>query len=243
MSFEQENLFDRLNNRINDVEGSIVNFLTAFAPWLAPVPPAVMTYKHMVSFLEFEPIVGLVVAAVVEILGFGTVSTGLDFWFNNRVNKAKVKQAPLGLVFVIFLFYLALVLVSNVIIDVAKQFWSEDGFQVAIIVVRGLLTLQTIPGALIVAVRTSHRELLRELKAERSGNFPETFRNNDEKRLGDWRLLRPTLDIEGLEVIASLDAQGVKDLAKQYGVDPRTVRDWRMYAAEELDAMYQAQES
>jgi len=46
-----------------------------FVPWLAPLAPAYMTYRHMVEFLVFPKPIALAIAALVEILGFGTVST------------------------------------------------------------------------------------------------------------------------------------------------------------------------
>lgn len=163
----EENLFDRLNNWVNNTEGSLVNFLTAFSPWLAPLAPAYMTYMHMVEFLDFPKILAFSLALVVEILGFGTVSTFLDFWFFNRRNKAATKKAPLSLVVLSFAFYLGLIVVSNVLIDVAKEFGSDRFISGAVVSVRALLTLQTIPAAIIVAVRTGHRDLLREIKMEK----------------------------------------------------------------------------
>lgn len=162
-----ENIFDRWNEWVNSTEGSIVNFLTAFAPWLAPLIPAYMTYDHMIHFLNFDSWLAWVLALVVEILGFGTVSTGLDFWFYNRRDKAKARKAPFTLIIVSFIFYLALILTSNVIIDWAKEFGTPVQQSWSIITVRFLLTLQTIPAALIVATRTGHRDLLKEIRQER----------------------------------------------------------------------------
>ena len=236
------NFFDRLNEWVNDTEGSLVNFLTAFSPWLAPLAPAYMTYKHMVDFLMFDTWLAMVMALVVEILGFGTVSTGLDFWFYNRANKAKKKQAPLALVFVSFGFYLSLIIVSNVFIDVATSFdlFATDE-AVAIVTVRALLTLQTIPAALIVAVRTGHRDLLREMKREKSRKddtkLSETFGKLPEQKkdlLKDWRKILPTLDREDLKVYASLSASEIKQLSEEHQVTERTVLNWKNNAKEEL---------
>ena len=73
-----QNSFDKLNEWVNNTEGSLVNFLTAFSPWLAPIAPAFMTYHHMVEFLEFPIWIAVILALLVEILGFSTVSTGLE---------------------------------------------------------------------------------------------------------------------------------------------------------------------
>lgn len=233
------NFFDKLNDWVNDTEGSLVNFLTAFSPWLAPLAPAYMTYKHMIDFLYFDKWLALVMALVVEILGFGTVSTGLDFWFYNRANKAKKKQAPLVLVFVSFGFYLALIVVSNVLIDVATSFGTADHQAWAVVTVRALLTLQTIPAALIVAVRTGHRDLLREMKRMKDDrNFPKVSesyvpaQNNLPK---DWRNLLPTLDTNDLRRFASMSPENIKEVAKIHDVTERTVVNWKRNAQEELE--------
>ena len=88
------NFFDGLNDWVNESEGSLVNFLTAFSPWLAPLAPAYMTFRHMDEFLKFPFLISLALSLLVEILGFSTVSTALDFWFHNRKEKAGIKRAP-----------------------------------------------------------------------------------------------------------------------------------------------------
>lgn len=243
----EENLFDRLNNWVNNTEGSLVNFLTAFAPWLAPLIPAYMTYNHMIEFLHFDAWLAWVLAGVVEILGFGTVSTGLDFWFYNRRNKAKAKEAPFTLIIVSFVFYLSLIVMSNVIIDWAKEFGSPVQQSWSIIIVRFLLTLQTLPAALIVATRTGHRDLLREIRQEKlereQAKVSESFTKVSESspsgdgtftKVSDWRKLRPTLSEEDLYNLAYLSPADVRATADKFGVTERTVENWRGYAREEV---------
>lgn len=236
-----KNWFENFDEWINDTEGSLVNALTAFAPWLAPLAPAYMTYRHMVDFLNFPNVLALALAMLVEILGFGTVSTFLDFWFHNKKERAKVKQAPLGIVVFSFGFYLCLIVISNVVIDIAKAFGTSNQEQWAIILVRLLLTLQTIPGALIVAVRTGHRDLLKQIKIDKkdaeskpklsesaphSGEeLSETFRNFPK----DLRSLEPTLTYEQKIEIANLTPADVKEWAYRVGVTEKTITNWRTY--------------
>ena len=238
-----ENLFDKLNDWVNNTEGSLVNFLTAFAPWLAPLAPAYMTYVHMVDFLLFPKPLAFSLALVVEILGFGTVSTFLDFWFFNRRNKAAVKKAPIWLVMVSFGFYLGLILVSNVMIDVAKAFGTEMHQNLAIVSVRALLTLQTIPAAIIVAVRTGHRDLIRQISSEKQQKVSESYQkvSTNEKdvsdnlpKVSDWRNLRPKLSDEDVYNLAYLSPGGVQETAVKFGVTERTVTNWRDYARKEI---------
>lgn len=245
MTQQNKNVFDKMDDWVNGTEGSIVNFLTAFAPWLAPLAPAYMTFLHMLNYLEFPFVISLALALLVEILGFGTVSTALDFWFHNRKEKAGIKKAPLEVVIGVFIFYLLLILVSNVVIDVSVAYLSIAWQKGAIIVVKALLTLQTIPGALIVAVRTGHRGLLQQIKKEKdeensrklsessknsreeSGEFSENFPKN-------WPTLRPTLTDEYIVYLSELDSVQLKQVAKKYKVEERTVSNWRKYARKEL---------
>lgn len=236
------NIFDRLDNWVNDTEGSLVNFLTAFAPWLAPLAPAYMTFVHMDEFLKFPILVSLALALLVEILGFGTVSTALDFWFYNRKEKAGMKKAPLSIVIGVFIFYLILILVSNVVIDISVAYLSPEWQKGAIILVRALLTLQTIPGALIVAVRTGHRELLKEIKKEKDAKLSEslpkvseTQEGNAQKFPKDWRKLRPTMTFEQVVDLSQWDSKKMKSIAAEAGVDIKTVSNWREYARKEVE--------
>ena len=235
------NFFDGLNDWVNESEGSLVNFLTAFSPWLAPLAPAYMTFRHMDEFLKFPFLISLALSLLVEILGFSTVSTALDFWFHNRKEKAGIKRAPLEIVVGVFIFYLALILVSNVVIDVSMAYLSEGWQKGSIIVVRALLTLQTIPGALIVAVRTGHRVLLREIKKEKEQKLSEKEQNPREEsdKISEnfpkrWSELRPTLTWEQVIWWSKIDSTQVKEKAKLHKVDERSIVNWRMYAAKEV---------
>lgn len=236
------NSFDRLNDWIRDTENSIVNFLSAFAPWLAPLVPAYMTYQHAVGTLEFPQVVAIPAALVVEILGFSAVSTYLAFWFYNRRNPAASKKAPIILVIIAFGFYLVLIVFSNVLLD------SFPGERWAEITVRALFTLQTIPAAMLVSVRTQHRELLSEIakeKRERSETrkkVSETERKDDD--LGsetfrnfpkDWRSLEPTLTYEQTVQIAQLSPKDVRDWANEIGVSEKTITNWRSSARQKLE--------
>ncbi len=156
------NFFDKLNDGIRNVETSFVNFISAIAPWMAPLAPAYMTYDHAVKALNFPVWVALPVAIVVEILGFSAISTFVTFWFFNRRNKADVKKAPTHWVAFAFLFYLALIVTSNVLLDMFHNAeWAKTS-------VRALFTLQTIPAAVIVVARAGHKSLLGELANERA---------------------------------------------------------------------------
>lgn len=220
------NKFEKINEWIRSAESSIVNLVSAIAPWLAPISPAYMTYQHAVDTLKFPRWVAVPVAVVVEILGFSAVSTLMAFWFFNRKNKANVKKAPTGWVLFAFAFYLALIVFSNVILDASRN--SEN----AIITVKALYTLQTIPAALIVIARAGHKDLLTELKKEKEESYrkvtePETESNG--KFPVNWRQVRKQLTADDL---AWMTKARTEEICFRYGVDDRTARNWRKYAQE-----------
>lgn len=235
------NRFDSLNDWIRNTENSIVNFLSAFAPWLAPLTPSYMTFQHAIGVLGFPFLVALAAALVVEILGFTAVSTYLSFWFHNRKNTAESKRAPTGVVIIAFSFYLALIVFSNVLLDTFPgETWAE-------ISVRALFTLQTIPAAMLVAVRTQHRELLSAIAKERSekkekvsegsqkedSGVSETFRNFPK----DWRQLEPLLTYEQTVEIANLNPTQVRAWSQGIGVSEKTITNWRTSAREKIESM------
>lgn len=165
MKGKEQNIFDRWNFWLNQVEGSAVNLATTVVPWLTPISPMVMTFNHAVDILGHW-VWAIPVAATVELLGFATVSTMVRFWMFNKKNKAEYKKAPTWVAALAFMFYLAVVITTNVLLDMWPDVREVE------IAVKALFTLQTIPGAVIVVIRSAHRDLLTELekaKQERLG--------------------------------------------------------------------------
>ena len=153
--------FENLNENIRETESSVVTLLSAVAPWLAPLAPAYMTYQHAVGVLDFPVWVALPIAAVVEIMGFSALSTFVEFWFFNRRNQAGYKKAPIEAVVIAFAVYLITIISSNVLLD------AFDNSKPIVVTVRAMLAIQTIPAAIIVIVRASHREFLKEIKKDK----------------------------------------------------------------------------
>lgn len=215
----QTNFFETFNVWLRNTESSIVNTISAISPWLAPLAPAFMTFQHASNTLAFPPAVAYPTAAVVEILGFSTVSTSLAFWFYNRRNTAAGKRAPVEIAIGAFVFYLALIVVSNVLLD------TFDNAKWAVITVRALFTLQSIPAALIVAVRTQHRDLLAQI--EREKNAPRTGSPNkkgDSERETNGSRTFASLTNEEKEYLLRVNS---KEAALKLGVTPRAVQKWR----------------
>lgn len=162
MAIKEKNKFDKWNDWLTNMEGSMVNLASTFVPWITPLAPMVMTFGHAVEIFgggTWGIIWAIPVAATVELLGLATVSTMIRFWMHNqRKNLAQYKKAPTWAATLMFSFYLALVLSTNVLLDLGPVLGIPTKY--VEIVVKALFTLQTIPGAVIVAIRFAHRELL-----------------------------------------------------------------------------------
>ena len=211
----EENVFDRVNSWIRDMEYSIVNLVSSIAPWLAPVIPAYLSYSHMIAFLEFPVWVSFIGAVVVEVLGLTTVHTVINFWNHNRKYSADKNKVPVGISIWTFVFYLGIVLTVNVMSE-AAQF----GFSV-VVVAQALLTLMTIPAAITISIRGVLKEIKDDLKKPRTGgkkNLQQNSKSGEE--YSDWR----TLPHDDRMKVSTLS---VKQISASYGVPDRTARNWK----------------
>lgn len=96
------------------------------------------------------------------------------------------------------------------------------------------LLVNVIPYFLIGGVALGNKILT----SESSETFQKPSENEGEKKENfprDWRKLRPTLTVEDVQRLASLNSEQISALAKRHGVDPKTVQNWRTYARKELN--------
>lgn len=161
---KNKNIFDTANEYIRNTESSLVNLLSAIAPWGAPLAPACMSFGGMVKHLGFTPFVAGVIAGVIEILGLATVHTTLIFWQHNRRYTKEYKRMPTALALGMFALYLVVILTTNVLMEALVNWPGMP------IVARALLSLLAVPAAVTMAIRTQHTELLREIQATKKGN-------------------------------------------------------------------------
>jgi hypothetical protein len=177
-----------------------------------------------VDTLNFPVWVAVPVAVVVEILGFSAVSTFITFWFFNRRNKANAKKAPTAWIAFAFFFYLALIVASNILLD------AFDRAAGAVIAVRALFTLQTIPAAVIVVARAGHKSMLSEIARERSETYRKVTEEKSESNGNlpvSWRQIRKQLSADDL---TWLKQARTEEICYRYGINDRTARNWRKNA-------------
>lgn len=65
-------------------------------------------------------------------------------------------------------------------------------------------------------------------------SFPTPTTKVSESFPKNWRKLRPTLSSQDVENLANINSSQIKELANRYGVEERTVINWRVYARKEL---------
>lgn len=230
-----KDFFDALNVAIRGGEQSLVNFLSAVGPWAAPLAPAFMSYNHMIDTLGFPIWIALSVAIVVEILGLSAVSTILAFWTYNKRRVAEYKKAPVWIVLLAFGFYLAVILVINVALDASRLYGVDQA--TAELAARALLTMLSIPAAVILAVRTQHKELLDQAeqeRRERKEQAGEKRQQPQEKHTAEsGRKKKFNADVRSGELSFYLSeknlttpGQVVAEIVTLYGVSERTAWRW-----------------
>ena len=158
----KRNVFDAINYYIRNSEASLVNLLSAIAPWGAPLAPASMAYAGMVNHLGITRPIALILAAVIEILGLATVHTTLSFWQYNRRRVAGWKRQPTELAAGMFGFYLLIILTVNVVLEIPGAFPGIPAWTAAAIPIlaKALLSLLAVPAAVTMAVRALHTETI-----------------------------------------------------------------------------------
>lgn len=94
-----------------------------------------------------------------------------------------------------------------------------------------------IPYILIAGIFTGNKmvsSLEDEKVSESYGKNDEPSTKVSESLPKDWRKLRPTLSSQDVANLAAMSSEQIKDISRKYGVDERTVINWRMYARKEV---------
>lgn len=155
-------LFDFISDTLNGAERSILDLVSIFVPWAVPVIPAYLTYWHTLDMMQFPEWVAWTASFVVEALGITAVSTAIRFWRNNTLYKSQQEKAPFWLAVGVYVFYIAVVLTVNVLLEVTAG--ERSG---TVILAIGLFSLLSFPSGVLISIRAQFREQLEE-RHERS---------------------------------------------------------------------------
>lgn len=165
---------------VNGAEGAWMNFISAIVPYGVSFIPASMTYDHVISQLNFSPALAWDAGIVIELFGVVAMHTIIKFWQNNKkyTSEKSEKKAPLGLAIFSYSFYLAIVLIVNVVLEIMagqKDFWG--------ILAIALFSLLGIPSGVLVAIRSQHQEMLvNRFVRPSGGNLPVVPQEIKERR-------------------------------------------------------------
>ena len=160
------NILDRffrgLSNLINGAERSFLDALSAIVPYFVPVIPAYLTYFHTQDLMGFPSQVAFTAAFVVEVLGITAIATAIRFWRYNMRYKDVTKKAPFTLAIGVYVFYLLVVIMVNVILEV------EDGSRNnTIILAIALFSLLSVPSGVLISIRSQFGEMLEDRQNQR----------------------------------------------------------------------------
>lgn len=231
-------VFEAITHFLNGIEDSAINALSAVVPWFVPIIPAYLTFYHTSTDLQFPTWVAWTSAFVVEVLGLASMRTAVKFYEHNKHYTAEERKAPTRITILVYAFYLSVVLVVNVLLDIKNGvvWWN--------VLAVGLFSLLSVPAAMLISVRAQHAELLQKIdtdrserraaRSESSQKVSETYRKTAETLPKDWRKLRPTLSETEVANLAALNTEQVKELSQRYGVEEKTVYNWRTYARREI---------
>jgi hypothetical protein len=221
------NVFDVLNSWIRGVEYSLVNLLSALAPWLAPLAPAYFSYHHMVNYLGLPETVAFLIAACIEILGLAAMHTTLEFYSWNRKYKDTKLHAPLWAAVLTFALYFMVIITLNVLIDatLGNEAWP-------VIMARALLSFLTIPSALILSIRAQHTDREEKQKRPRKKTSTQRVETPPAPTLhvppskSTTEAIQEYLDDNGLTPydVGREGVMGPHELATEIGYDPNNVR-------------------
>jgi hypothetical protein len=236
---------------MNTLENRLLNLVAGLSPWLAPLIPTYFAAYNAYQYLAkghnwWDAGAVVIVALVVEFIGLAGVHTAVQFWNWNRTKLKTDDAAPLALSIVAVVFYVAIIIIVNAILD---YYAVADPALLPYVKIAAvaLLSLLALNSALIVALRAGQSERERKAsegkkeRSERRSGQSESYRkvSVDEGKVtgkfpNDWRKIRRKLTIEQVSEIAHSAHAG--DIAYKFNISERTAVNWRKYAALEVQS-------
>lgn len=152
------NIFDRINEWLDRTEVSWVNVLTKVLPIIVPIIPAIQTKTHVVSVLGYDEWTGWVAAVIVEFFGYAAMYKMIAFAEHNRKYTDPKNKAPLTFAILIYVAYLAIIVLFNVIPEV------ENERPAYIVWMNALFSFLSVPAGALTAISAVHTERKEAMK-------------------------------------------------------------------------------
>lgn len=216
---------------VQELETTLVDTLAAMAPWLGPIAPAYLAYQAMVNVLALPIWVAFVIAAVIELLGISTVNTSVQFWNYNQTKRQSDPNAPFWLALIMAVFYLAVVLVVNVLLDDATVIHKTAKFLLSALSPVAAVTLslraqhsrRVLDVADVKRQEKEEREKRKLLKDSSEGSEKKPKEVKGSGVYGKWRDWRKVPESERVKIAGMTD---VNEVVNTYGVIERTAYNW-----------------
>ncbi len=160
--------FERLRGGLESLQDTsqtfervVIDNVSAFTPWLAPLIPASMAYHNMIVRLDFGPVISAFGAVAVEFLGLSAVSTALEFWKYNEDKRKSDNAAPFVVALLTGVFYVAIILTVNAMLELNQSLEIK-------VAAKAMLSLLSVVAAVIIALRSQHRRRLTDIADEKT---------------------------------------------------------------------------
>ena len=162
------NIFDYISQVLNGAERAFLDLLSIAVPYFVPIIPAYLTYFHTMNIMGFPSWVAMTASFVVEVLGITSVSTAIRFFRHNQKYKKSIERnaansAPFMLAVFVYVFYIVIVLVVNVLLEQIAG--TRSG---AVILAIALFSLLSFPSGVLISIRTQYTEMLEEKQQARA---------------------------------------------------------------------------
>ena len=194
-------IFEFLAKVLNGMERGIIDFISAFVPYAVPIIPAYLTFYHTRDMMDFPAWVAWTAAFVVEALGLASVATVVRFYLHNKRYKSEQNRAPFWIAFGVYVFYIVVVIVTNVILEIVAG--TRGGF---IITAIGLFSLLSFPSGVLISIRTQYREMLDDREEKR--NHKNTITTEETRH--EPRGKKPASHYQP-QIVAMLEAEYAKN--------------------------------
>jgi hypothetical protein len=151
---------ESLQDTSQTFERVVIDNVSAFTPWLAPLIPASMAYRNMITQLNFSPAISLLGAVAVEFLGLSAVATALEFWKFNEDKRKSDNSAPFIVALLTGVFYVVIILTVNATLELNQSLEVK-------VAAKAMLSLLSVVAAVIIALRSQHRRRLNDIADEK----------------------------------------------------------------------------
>ena len=173
------NFFEWFDEIREKLESAMINFAAGIIPYFSSLIPAWFVFIHLRDMLSVPTPLAIMFAVVVEVLGFASINTFVTLYQYRRKYSDKTTRGSVSPNFAIFSFvmYLVVIVLVNGVLGIVDSvdlaLLYENRANTAYILQNlaepiatafsiFVLSLLTIPGAVVVVSRTQHNEFIQK---------------------------------------------------------------------------------